>query len=194
MTHPTLRDFTFTLRMAGPADIPTLQEVEYEAGGRFIPTRLIATPDHRPEPIPVSAYRDSVEAGLLLMAVGRDDRAIGYALCRDEPPDLLLEQLSVTERLGCRGVGSALLAGVESLARARDRAGVVLTTFRDLAWNGPFYRRRGYREIPRARWTEWQRAIARSHAEIMPGDLRCFMRKPVAKGGLFRRFQTEHRP
>ncbi len=163
-----------------------MQQVEYDSGARFIPTGLIATPDCRPEPIPVSAYHDSVGAGLLLAAFAPDDSAIGYALCRDEAPDLLLEQISVSTRHGRRGVGSALLARVEQMARTRGRSGVVLTTFRDLAWNGPFYRRRGYREIPRARLTEWQRSIARAHAGIMPGDLRCFMRKTLIRPGLFR--------
>lgn len=174
------RNSDFSLRIAVPADIPALQQVEFDSGARFITTGLISTADHRPEPIPLAAYREAVAAGLLIAAFTVDGPAIGYALCRDEAPDLLLEQISVTEAFGQRGVGSALLARVEHLARTRGRAGVVLTTFRDLRWNGPFYRHRGYREIPRARWTEWQHSIARAHAEIMPGDRRCFMRKPVA--------------
>ncbi|MBR8743398.1 GNAT family N-acetyltransferase [Nocardiopsis sp. MG754419] len=63
-----------------------------------------------------------------------------------------LEQLAVDPAHGRRGVGGALLERVcvEGAARGHDRA--TLTTFRDLSWNGPWYRRRGFVVLPREAW------------------------------------------
>ncbi|HEU5159014.1 MAG TPA: hypothetical protein VFU43_18605 [Streptosporangiaceae bacterium] len=49
----------------------------------------------------------------------------------------------------------AALAGDHGLPR------ITLTTFRDIPWNGPWYARRGFAELPRPEWgpqlrRQWQ--------------------------------------
>lgn len=63
-----------------------------------------------------------------------------------------LEQLAVHPDHGRRGVGGVLLEAVCSQALDRGHDRVTLTTFRDLAWNGPWYEQRGFRVFPRRGW------------------------------------------
>lgn len=44
-------------------------------------------------------------------------------------------------------MGAALVTAVAALAARRGLAAVTLSTFRDIAWNGPFYRRAGFVEL-----------------------------------------------
>ena len=75
------------------------------------------------------------------------DRVVGMARCSALTPTLLrLDQVSVSPAWSHRGIGSALLATACDLARAAGYDQVTGTTFADVAFNAPFYRRLGARE------------------------------------------------
>ncbi|MFD1048274.1 GNAT family N-acetyltransferase, partial [Kibdelosporangium lantanae] len=57
---------------------------------------------------------------------------------------LHLHQIAVHPSYVRQGIGSALMARVISAAGS---AGVKLTTFRDVPWNGPWYEKLGFREL-----------------------------------------------
>ncbi|GAB3459340.1 GNAT family N-acetyltransferase [Streptomonospora sediminis] len=76
-----------------------------------------------------------------------------------------LAELAVHPDHGRRGVGTALVEAVCGLAGSEGFAAVTLTTFRDLAWNAPWYARRGFAELARAEWgpqlcEQWRREEA----------------------------------
>jgi len=50
----------------------------------------------------------------------------------------------VTESHGGHGIGAALVAKVEAWAREHQFAALTLTTFTEVAWNGPWYERLGF--------------------------------------------------
>lgn len=79
--------------------------------------------------------------------------------------DLLLEQVSVDPAYRGKRIGSALIEGAVDHGRAEGFAGVVLTTFRDIPWNGPLYRRLGFRTMQDAEIGPELRAIRRSETE-----------------------------
>jgi CubicO group peptidase (beta-lactamase class C family) len=82
---------------------------------------------------------------------------------------------------GRRGLGSRLLAQVCAWTQAQGLQAVTLSTFRDLAWNGPFYRRRGFRDLDPAEWTPGMRTIR--DREVQHGlrvDQRVFMRRELS--------------
>jgi len=82
------------------------------------------------------------------------DRPVGFAHVKLlEPGAAHLAELDVHPEHGRRGVGRRL---VEQVCRWAERQGclaVTLTTFRDVAWNMPFYARVGFEEVPRAECT-----------------------------------------
>lgn len=61
-----------------------------------------------------------------------------------------------------RGIGTALLDAAEDWARAHGHSRMTLTTYRDVAWNGPYYIRRGWILFPEADWGP-ELAAARQH-------------------------------
>jgi GNAT superfamily N-acetyltransferase len=58
-----------------------------------------------------------------------------------------IEQVSVDPRFGRRRLGARLIDHVAAEARGRGLAALTLTTFRDVAWNAPYYERCGFRVL-----------------------------------------------
>ena len=59
-----------------------------------------------------------------------------------------LAQISVHPDHGRRGVGRALLEAAAERAALKGHGSLTLTTYADLPWNGPFYARHGFVEVP----------------------------------------------
>jgi hypothetical protein len=70
-----------------------------------------------------------------------------------------IEELDVVPAHGRRGLGTRLIAQVCAWAEAHGFASVTLSTFRDVPWNGPFYWKRGFRDLSPAEWTPDMLAI-----------------------------------
>jgi GNAT superfamily N-acetyltransferase len=95
-------------------------------------------------PFPGPSTPEQFGAALVVLVAG--DPPVG--LCRIDAigEGAHLEQLSVHPDHGRRGIGRALLrAGVE-WASAHDFDELTLCTYRDVAWNGPFYASEGFVE------------------------------------------------
>lgn len=162
------------------------------ADDRFVGKGLIGLQAHHEPGLPFAVLHEAQQSGLLFVALGPEDRPVGLATCRvDRAPgpygrELCLDQLSVEPDHGRIGLGGALLNRVYEAAVGHPLrlSGVWLSTFRKVAWNGPFYRKHGYREVPRARLSDYQREVELWQSETMDISQRCFMRRPVAR--LFR--------
>ncbi|TDQ52106.1 acetyltransferase (GNAT) family protein [Actinorugispora endophytica] len=124
-----------------PDDLDRLVEVSLAADTLFAGAGLELPPD---DPAPVLARCSPV------LVAGRP--AMGLAALVELDGGAHLEQLAVHPGHGRRGVGTALLEAACSDARRRGHRGMTLTTFRDLPWNGPWYARRGFSELPESAW------------------------------------------
>jgi GNAT superfamily N-acetyltransferase len=150
-----------TIRAAGLGDVAAMQRLEVDAGRRFadIGFHSIAGDD----PAPAEELAGYVEGGRAWVAVLADDaepvgdgepvgdagpvgdgEPVGYAIARVVDGEGHLDQVSVGVDAGRRGIGRALVEAVCTWAAAQGFAAVTLTTFRDVAWNGPLYRRWGF--------------------------------------------------
>jgi GNAT superfamily N-acetyltransferase len=96
---------------------------------------------------PASYHAKRIPAGLTWVATHRET-PIGFAYCEVFGGELHLWELAVRLNDQRRGAGTALVAAVVAEARSRGLRSVTLTTFRDIAWNAPFYARRGFVEAP----------------------------------------------
>src|SRR5271165_3964159 len=72
------------------------------------------------------------------------DPPVGFASVEIVDGLAHLWQLSVRPSHGRRGVGTALVEAVCQWAGSQGYEAVTLTTYRDVPWNGPFYRRLGF--------------------------------------------------
>jgi predicted N-acetyltransferase YhbS len=88
-----------------------------------------------------------------------------------------VEEMDVLPSHGRRGLGACLLRCVCVWAQAQGHTAITLSTFRDVPWNGPFYRKHGFRELQPAEWTAGMRAIREKEAQHgLRVEARVFMR------------------
>ena len=83
-----------------------------------------------------------LEQAAVVLVVG--DPPVGFACVELVDGDPFLWQLAVHPDHGRQGLGRALVDAVCDWARAGHFGVITLTTFRDVAWNGPFYESLGF--------------------------------------------------
>jgi N-acetylglutamate synthase-like GNAT family acetyltransferase len=92
-----------------------------------------------------------------------------------------IEEISVDVAAQGRGHGVALLVAVDRWSALRGLDGVSLTTFRDVAWNRPYYERRGFVVLDGGSITPQLRELMDHEATLgLEPDLRVAMWKPPA--------------
>ena len=133
-----------------------------------------------PESIPACVLADGIAAGMLLVSVD-ENGPVGFALCRLQAKTLYLDQLSVDPAHGRLGIGRSLIMHVLALAEEHKRSSVTLSTFREVPWNGPYYRKLGFREIPRKKMTDWMFEIEQTQAETLDVTQRYFMQRSLKR-------------
>jgi GNAT superfamily N-acetyltransferase len=164
------------IRLAEPEELPALQQIEVRAGERFIEIGMPEIAAHPPPELDELAGA----AAVLVAVPDEGGEPVGYAVIELVDDETHLQQISVLPELGGQGVGTVLLEAVVDWARARGDAAVTLTTFRDVAFNGPLYERRGFRHVPEDQWTPALRAIIAAQAAMgMDPATRTVMRRAV---------------
>lgn len=144
----------YVITGAATEEIPALIAIDLAAGKVFEGTGLLPEAqlgDH----VPAEVLREAMRSGHLHVARAGKGVAAGFTLTSVREGWLYLDQISVDPAHGRGGVGSALIGRVMLEARDRGLKRVALSTFRDPPWNGPFYRKNGFRELPRKKMEKW---------------------------------------
>lgn len=168
----------YVVRLARASDIAFLPAVEIKAGALFADAGLQDVADNPPADIDyIESFR---RAGAVHVAVSDRGEPVGFALSGLLDGAGHLYELSVDPAHGRRGLGSRLVAAGCAYAHVNGARAMTLSTFRDLAWNGPFYRRLGFRELSASEWTPGLHVLHAREIDIkLPVDRRCFMRKEL---------------
>ncbi|KAB2370765.1 GNAT family N-acetyltransferase [Actinomadura montaniterrae] len=154
----------YDVRPARPGDLAGLPAIE-DSGDRLFGAIGIVFP-----PGPTIAEEMIAKGGGFLVA---GDPPVGFAAVEEVDGATHLEQISVHADLVGRGIGARLLRAVLDGAARRGSPGVSLLTFRDVPWNGPWYARHGFAELPEDRWgpgirAYWDAEIAAGLHELGP--------------------------
>jgi GNAT superfamily N-acetyltransferase len=136
------------LRPAVIDDIADLQALEVDAGRRFRALGMDEIADDDPPAADLlEAHITNVSAWVAVQGsegAGSVGRIVGYSLASMVDGEGHLDQVSVAEDAGRQGIGTALIQQVSSWTRQQGAVAVTLTTFRDVAFNGPYYASLGF--------------------------------------------------
>jgi GNAT superfamily N-acetyltransferase len=168
---------SWRIRPGRSADIVALQAVEIAAAGRFRAIGWNEVADF--EPTPPEHLGERVGEGRLAVAEAGGE-PVGFASWRPLATVAYLEEIDVRPDWHGKGVGAALIEAVARAAAGAGFAELTLSTFRDVAWNGPWYGRRGFLAIADdAIGPELAAIRARHVAAGLDESLRQFMRRPL---------------
>ena len=132
-----MREHDLTIRLATQSDFARLQEIEVESDAIFAAVGIGPFQDDDSE--------RHLSAAAVVFVTGEPPVAFVTVEVLDGLAHIW--QLSVLPSLQGRGLGRQLVAAVCNWARARGYPAVTLTTFRDVPWNGPFYKKIGFLEL-----------------------------------------------
>jgi len=173
----------FHIREALPEEVQYLQEIDILSNQLFEGTGLLDLSEGSVhiQPIPDKFWYTALAEGFLWTAADAFNTPIGFALASHRDEDLYLDQLSVLPEHGQRGIGTQLVQTVLEHADLLNFKRVSLSTFKDVPWNAPFYKKLGFKVIPPRRWQNWQMDIIQRQSATMDITKRCLMQKPVKR-------------
>lgn len=132
-----------TIRTATASDVAVLVALEVAAGERF---RAIGLAEIADDPVCAGDFDEPLRAGHLWVAE-RNEGIVGYIQASIVDGGYHLEQVSVSPDASGYGIGRMLEQHLGDVARRAGCRSITLTTFVDVAFNGPLYERWGYRHL-----------------------------------------------
>jgi ribosomal protein S18 acetylase RimI-like enzyme len=136
----------YRIRDARAGDLDALPAIERACARLFAPWGLDVL--FGSATTPRAVLEGALARGDLLVATtAHDDRAIGFALTCTVDWHAHLDELGVHPDHGRRGLGAALIEEACRRALAAGRPRMTLATMREVPFNGPWYRRIGFREL-----------------------------------------------
>jgi GNAT superfamily N-acetyltransferase len=155
----------YEVRLARKIDLAVMPEIERAAAQRFQPYL---------EWLEISAdVLEGLTTPLFLLRAQADDRLwvamvnhkpVGFIVAKFLSGGCFIVELDVHPDYGRLGMGSALVRACCQGARLRGFDQILLTTFRKIPWNIPFYQRLGFEILPAEQWSPEIEAIVSHEA------------------------------
>jgi GNAT superfamily N-acetyltransferase len=169
----------FAIRSARPDDLPLLAPLELRAAERFAES---AHPYAcRLPPFDIGELGALQRAGTVWVAVSERDDLLGFAIAGRLGPDAYLHELDVEPAQARRGIGRALIRRVAAWAHELGASSLVLSTFRDVPWNGPYYERLGFAVVPESQYTAEMAELRAREGQSMRVESRVVMRASLGR-------------
>jgi len=169
------------IRPARADDLPRLADIERAAGEAFRGLDMAAVADDDPpSAADLQGYLDRAAAWV---SAGPDDEPLAYLLLDVVDGVPHVEQVSVHPSAAGRGLGRELIEVAVARACADGADRITLTTFADVPWNAPYYRRLGFAVVPAdEQGPELRRVRAHEAAIGLDRWPRVAMARPVGPG------------
>ena len=134
-----------TLRMAAGADIEPMRALERRAAQAY---RAIGYDFCADGPVRDAAeHLRTISLGVTLVAAAEGGALAGFAMFEPMDGEAHLVEIDVDPPHQKKGLARRLIAAGEAWALAKGFDGMTLTTYRDVGWNAPYYRRLGFIEF-----------------------------------------------
>lgn len=139
----------YAIRLAKPEDLSFLPDIESAAAELFSQFPALANlPDGVTS---LEEFQESQQSNLLWVAALPSGKPIGFAQVYIVDGLAHLDEIDVHPDYGRQGIGRRLIQTVIEWAQSEGIPAITLTTFRDIPWNEPFYRKLGFRVLE---WSE----------------------------------------
>ncbi|MEU7765524.1 GNAT family N-acetyltransferase [Nocardia sp. NPDC049190] len=183
------------IRPATTHDLCALQDIERAAGVPFAAVGMTAVAED--EPPALDTLREFQRVGRAWVWADAADYPIGYLVLGLVDGIAHIDQVSVRPAFAGRRIGKRLIDRAVRWAASEGMAAITLTTFTEVAWNGPYYERLGFRYLSLEEETPGLRALrAAEHAHGLDRWPRACMRAELAGRSMDRseRGLVENRP
>jgi GNAT superfamily N-acetyltransferase len=141
-----MREALRVIRPATEGDLPVLQDIERAAGKPFADIGMTAVADD--DPPSLETLREFQQAGRAWVYVDDADHPIGYLILGIVDDAAHIDQVSIDPDHAGKRIGKRLIDHAAHWAKGQGLQAITLTTFIDVAWNGPYYERLGFRYVP----------------------------------------------
>jgi GNAT superfamily N-acetyltransferase len=166
------------IRFARQEEILRLREIEDAAGELFSGSGLID--DSRDESFPLDKLAQLIDLEQVWVCSSGAALPVGFVIVSKWDTAVYIEEIDVLPAHGRQGLGTRLLSHVCSWAREQGFGSVVLSTFVEVPWNAPFYRKNGFRDLHPSELSAQMESIRMD--EAMRGlnvEKRAFMQKEI---------------
>lgn len=142
----------YQLRGFDHSDLEALWHIEKRATGQLAdhgyPQLVLSEPS-------LADFEAKLAGRGVWVAAGPNNGAVGYACAGELEALFWLHQMGVDPAHGNKGIGKALLAAVVDHAKWAFHTAIGLTTFKDIAFNAPFYAKAGFLRVSRDGAAPW---------------------------------------
>ncbi|MET4619282.1 GNAT superfamily N-acetyltransferase [Arthrobacter sp. 2762] len=152
------------IRLARTDDLPRLQDIERAAGEAFRGLGMDQIADD--EPFSLDEMNAYVTAGRAWVWVDGLDYPLAYLLTDIVDGNAHVEQVTVHPDQAHQGLGRELLHAARVWARGHGMQRQTLSTFRDVPWNAPYYRRLGFQTLDVGSWGPELAKLMEHEAEL----------------------------
>ena len=164
----------WSLRLARPADAAAMPEIERAAAAAFAGVPELAGLDLARSRTEADFARLIRKGHSLVAHVG--EALAGFLVAERFSRELHIWEMDVLPAFQRRGIGAGLVRAAQIDARNSGIAALTLTTFRDVAWNAPFYARLGFEEVTALdAHIRLAGELANEVDDGLPADRRCAM-------------------
>jgi GNAT superfamily N-acetyltransferase len=171
-------DVEYHLRLARPDEVGRLREIEDEAGERF--NGLDIFDPSLSSSFSLDEMYRLAKLDQIWVACDSNDRPVGMIVASIRCGNGYIEELDVLPEHGRKGLGARLIEQVLKWALEQGCEYVDLSTFRDVPWNGAFYRKNRFRDLIPDEWTgDMPRIRGEETRRGLVPEARVFMRRDI---------------
>lgn len=152
------------IRQALAAEAPRLRTIEAAAGEMFRDVDMAAVAEGELPTVP--ALRGFIAEGRVWVLTPQGESPMAYLLTDVVDGCVHIEQVSVHPSRARQGLGRALIDHIGATAYLQGIPAITLTTFTEVPWNAPYYRRLGFIELHPADITPGLHAVRAHEREL----------------------------
>ena len=154
----------YQIRLAKFHELSLLNDIEQSASTIFQNTKYALETNQ--ECLSLELCQQQQSKNLIWVAVDEQKQLVGFAVILIVDNLAHLHELSVTPQHGRKGIGSKLVKEIINWAKQANFKAITLSTFSDIPWNAPFYKKLGFDKIKEEEIGQELKIIRLKEAEL----------------------------